>query len=80
MSSNKFIISDVGTHGITVKFVPKITSVNEIEEFMRKELSGVNTWKCFGETLYFYIDRNLMTNDELEEEEFGSDDEDSDDE
>ena len=77
MSSNKFIIVSVEERGIKVKFEPSITTTNEIEEFMKKELAGTNTWKCFGDLLWFYRSPYLVDEDEDEDEDsdYESDDE-----
>lgn len=74
MSSNKFIVVSAEERGIKVKFEPSITKTHEIEAFMNTQLSGVNTWKCFGDLIWFYCDPNLCDEDEDEDEE-DSDDE-----
>jgi hypothetical protein len=54
MANNKFIIADVKETGILVKFEPSITKIEDIQNFMIKELCGVNRWKAFDDNLWFF--------------------------
>jgi hypothetical protein len=78
--ANKFIIVKVEECGVLVKFVPSITTKDEIYNYMINELSGVNRWKAFGDNIWFfkqygYDKYGIPTDENSDDENADSDDE-----
>jgi Ran GTPase-activating protein (RanGAP) involved in mRNA processing and transport len=74
-------------YGIQVKMNSLDTTTSaDIHADMLKDLSGVNSWKAFGDTLWFFkqagYDKfgNVLDDDEDEDEDEDEDDEDDEDE
>ena len=73
---NKFILIKSDERGYTVKYVPKITTIQEIEAYMNENMSGANTWKVFGDLIWFYRSPYLCEEKDEEDEDENAEDED----